>query len=185
MSDARKNAELAMQNAGLTITSVFVPWSQSRSKGDNNPSLNWRVTLLKGERKVLTTDYMAGSGHCPASKLSVKQAGNHNSIMRDEMIRHECETGQVYRHFSNIGFTPTIGVKKIEPDACDVMYSLIMDASVLDAGTFEEWAADFGYYVDSRSAEKTYRACLDIALKLRAGLGDDTLRALREAFQDY
>jgi hypothetical protein len=57
--------------------------------------------------------------------------------------------------------------------------------SVLDSGSFEEWAADYGFDTDSRKAETTYRACLDIALKLRNGIGEDGLRKLQEAFQDY
>lgn len=56
---------------------------------------------------------------------------------------------------------------------------------MLDSSTFEEWANEFGYDPDSRKAEVIYRACLEIALKLRNGLGEDRLRDLRELFTDY
>ena len=62
---------------------------------------------------------------------------------------------------------------------------MLFRSDVLNAGTFEEWAGDFGYDLDSRNAEKIYRACLDNALKLRAMLGNDALDKLRELFQDY
>jgi hypothetical protein len=73
----------------------------------------------------------------------------------------------------------------IQPNALDVLHSLAMDSDVLDAGGFESWASDLGYDTDSRKAEQTYRACLDLALKLRAALGDSGLSDLRNAFEGY
>lgn len=160
---------------GLTVESVFVPFSQSRNKAEKHPTLNWRVTLKRDGRDILTTDYSAGSAHCPAYKA--KTLGAQNSVDRDNAIRWECEHGRAKLAIS--------GGRPILPGTIDVLYSLAMDSDVLDAGGFEQWAGDLGYDTDSRSAETTYRACLDIALKMRSGLGDDNLRRLREAFQDY
>ena len=42
-----------------------------------------------------------------------------------------------------------------------------------------------GYDPDSRKAEGIYRACLELALKLRNGLGEKLLAELREAVADY
>ncbi len=162
----------AMRN-GVTMTTQFVPWSQSRNKAEKHPSLNWLVTLTVGEgRPILTTDYMAGSGHCPSYKASKRHLGHANSLTRFEAIKHECETGRG-------------DGKKLQPKISDVLYSLAMDASVLDSGSFEDWAVEFGYETDSRKAEAIYHACLDIALKLRNGLGEAKLAELREACQDY
>lgn len=44
---------------------------------------------------------------------------------------------------------------------------------------------ELGYDPDSRKAEAIYKACLEIALKLRNALGEDGLAKLREAAQDY
>jgi hypothetical protein len=60
-----------------------------------------------------------------------------------------------------------------------------MDADAIDHATFADWASDFGYETDSRQAERIYKQCLEIGLKLRAMLGDSTLSELREAAQDY
>ena len=54
----------------------------------------------------------------------------------------------------------------LEPEAADVVHSLLLDASARDAGSFEAWADEFGYDTDSREAERTYRACLESARKL-------------------
>ena len=73
----------------------------------------------------------------------------------------------------------------LKPELRDVLYSLSMDASVLDSSCFEEWANELGYEADSRKAEGIYKACLDIALKLRNALGEAGLEKLRTACQDY
>jgi hypothetical protein len=45
------------------------------------------------------------------------------------------------------------------PTAFDVMCCLISDSSCADT-SYEEWAESIGYDVDSREAEKTYKACI-------------------------
>lgn len=60
-----------------------------------------------------------------------------------------------------------------DPDAEMVLECLLSDASVEYNRSFEDWAGDLGYDTDSRKAEKIYKACLKIAKKLHALLGDD------------
>jgi len=180
MSD-HSEIRAAIESLGLTIESVFVPFSQSRNKAEKMPSLNWRVTLKRDGREVLTTDYMAGPAHCPAYKR--KQRATERPNDRREEIAHECETGKTARRAQAHG--AILSGKPILPDPLDVLYSLTMDSDVLDYGTFEEWAGSFGYEADSRKAESIYRACLEIALKLRNGVGDAGMARLREIFEDY
>lgn len=183
MSEAKGKIEAVAAELGLTMAAEFVPFSRSRNKGEKRPSLNWRVTILRNGREVITTDYGAGEGHCPAYKASVQELGNQNSIARDEAIRWECENGHNRRELTSAGMaykgTPIL------PDLADVLASLAMDSDVIDCGTFEEWASNLGYDSDSRQAEAIYRACLEIALKLRNALGEDGLAKLREAASEY
>jgi len=188
----RERIAATMAELGLTIGSQFVPFSQSRNAtpgpdGKVWKSLNWRVTLYKAAttrggdadtRAILTTDYSAGIAACEAIKASLKTLGSHNSVMRDEAITAEIETG---RKWSAFGVTR----HKHEPDPVSVMASLVMDSDVIDASSFEEWASNCGYDTDSRKAETIYRACLDIALKLRNSIGEAGLQKLRDACQDY
>ena len=143
-----ENAQIneLLSDMGLSRALKFVPFSQSRNASEKYPSLNWKVTLQHNGREVLTTDYMQGCAHA----RSYKQGDN--TVRRDQMVREECETGRN---------APT-------PDLRDIVYSLVMDSDVIDYPSFEEWASNFGYETDSRKAEAIYRACLDIALKLRA-----------------
>lgn len=46
--------------------------------------------------------------------------------------------------------------------------------------TFEDFASEFGYELDSRKAEKTYKACLDLSEKLHTVFNDGDMEKLRE-----
>lgn len=182
---ARDLITQAMESLGVTIRSEFVPWSQSRNAKPspklNDYSLNWKVTVVRGGRDILTTDYGAGIGHCPSYKQGPV------TINLEERLILECETGKNHKgvpdHLMHMAFPRKLPL--LQPDSCDVISSLIMESSVLDESTFEDWASSLGYDTDSRKAESMYRACLEIALKLRNGLGEAGLAALRVACQDY
>lgn len=172
--------EALIATLGLTMEAKFIPFSQSRNKAEKNPSLNWLVTIKKGNHTVIETDYMQGCGHCASYKASVKALGNQNSIMRDKAVRRECDTGKL----SYVSGCPTN--KPIPPPSiADVLYSLIQDASAIDYATFEQWAQDMGFDADSRKGETIYRACLQTGLALRAAVGEKGLAELQEAFTDY
>lgn len=64
------------------------------------------------------------------------------------------------------------------PVAEAVLYCLVCDASALDQ-TFEEWCSDLDFDVDSRKAERTYKACRRNGRTLRKLLGAKLFRELR------
>ncbi len=175
----------ACTSLGLTLRTEFVPFSLSRNaKNDRDGtapskrSLNWRVTLERNGRDVLTTDYSAGIGHCPSYDQRARWTLDYTAL-----IVHETEKGTRARPSPALG-----GVRAgapIHPEAASVIASLVLDSSVLDAGGFEEWASEYGYDADSRAAEAIYRACLEHALKMRAAIGDAGLETLRTACEDY
>jgi hypothetical protein len=66
---------------------------------------------------------------------------------------------------------------KEPPTAADVLNSLSFD-SCATGETFESWANEYGYDTDSRSAEKTYKACLRYARLLEGFLGSDLYNEL-------
>lgn len=57
-----------------------------------------------------------------------------------------------------------------EPTAADVLSCLVSDVSAGEQ-TFEDFASEFGYDVDSRKAEKTWRQCVKMAPRVRRFLG--------------
>ena len=213
-NDWRAEAAIAatLESLKLTVESVFVPFSQSRNKGEKSPSLNWRVTLKRDRRDVLTTNYMAGIAYCPgyeANKApstfqphsyrnasgkpypgtaSMYRSAKPHEILsqyRDAICAAECKSGFPMQWAYNGGFIRKPKAPAIVPDPVDVLYSLTMDSGILNYGTFEEWASEFGYDTDSRSAESIYRACIEIALQFRAAIGDVGMKTLQTAFEDY
>lgn len=183
-----KVAQAAADELKLTLTAAFVPWSASRHAGEKTPSgrpsysLNWRVTLYKEGRPILTTDYSAGIAHAPSYPKGYRAKGFTSDEW--EAIKIECETGK--RAAAYGGGRPCPTSKRVpDPNLLDVLHCLLMDSDALDAGGFEDWAANYGYDVDSRKAESIYRQCLEMALKLRNALGEANLTKLRQAFQDY
>lgn len=66
-----------------------------------------------------------------------------------------------------------------EPKIADVLDALASDASGIEgARDFADWASGYGYDVDSRKAEKTYRTVTRQAAALRRVLGDDAFGEL-------
>lgn len=163
-----------MRELGLEVSSEFVPLSRSRNAGKKSPTLNWRVTLTKAGRPVLTTDYSAGSAHAP----SYQRPATADSAAA---VRYECEHGRPDRE----GWVGAKGRGPILPDPVDVLYSLVSDASVLDYPTFEAWAGAWDFDPDSRRAEGIYRECLELALRLRGAVGEEGVRKLAEATEGY
>lgn len=190
---AREELAAVISDLGLVVESVFVPWSRSRSydaaiaKDVSKKNLNWRVSLARvapegaTKRYILTTDYSAGIAHTPYYKKH-KEGTLRWSLHNEPMYEYEVEHGkEAIRVPGRI-----VDRAPILPDPIDVIWSLTQDADVfLNARSFEDWASDLGYDTDSRKAEAVYRACLDIALKLRNGIGEDGLRRLQEAGEDY
>lgn len=65
---------------------------------------------------------------------------------------------------------------KGEPDAADVLSSLVIDASA-GSQSFDDHCADFGISRDSRAEYATWKACAKIAPKVRRFLGEHFDRA--------
>lgn len=175
--DVESLIEAVCARAGVTMEAAFVSFSQSRNAkpgkdGKAWRSLNWRVTIKRHGRDVLETDYAQGQGHAPAYKA----ARNPMRLTVDEAdaLSRELETGRTARRHALSKPIPA-------PSIGEVMQSLARNSDVLDSADFEEWARDLGYDTDSREAESIYRACVEIATKLRAGLGGKLLAEIRLA----
>lgn len=137
-------------------------------------------------------DYKTHNGKpYPGTTSAYRAEKPHEALAqyRDAIAAAECESGfpmeldQFGR--ARVSFKRKPKAAAIEPKTLDVVSSLLLDSSVLDAGGFDEWASDLGYDTDSRKAESIYRACLEIALKVRNGLGESAMAELREAASDY
>lgn len=178
--DYKEAAETLEREAvalGLFVECEFVPWSRSRNAKEKHPSVNWRIQLKRsrGVGKspswlVWEGDYMQGSGY-----LKTPKGFNPRALDGDAAVRQACETK---RGFWNRTGIPNVSA--VEPALADILHSLLMDASAIDEGSFEDWASSLGYDPDSRKAEATWKAYVETGLKLRSALGDDAFRRFQE-----
>ena len=175
----KEKLDAATAALGLTIEASFVPFSQSRNKTSKHRSLNWKVTLKHNGRPILIFDYASGIGHAPAMKAKTTSYYTSTRATRETLANRECECGRALRYDSN-----GLG-RKIEPNTTEIIYSLVQDTSVIDAGGFSNWAHDYDYNDDSISAKAIYDQCVEHALALRSAIGEAGLATLRDATQDY
>lgn len=172
-ADARNAAiDAKLAELGLTLAADFVPASTFKNDEWKRDAVNFTVTIKRGEREVWTGDYGYGVGHLPGCQRESLSAIGRESL----------QTAREAGVWGGDRFRPnTVPAPLLR----DVMSALLSDASAIDHGDFESWASNLGYDTDSRKAETTYRACVDIGLKLRASLGDAVLTELGELYQDY
>lgn len=77
-------------------------------------------------------------------------------------------------------FSQGSGFHGAEPTAEGVLECLQSDSSV-DGMDFDEWCGNLGFDPDSRTAERTYKACSHQNDRLKRFLGDVLYRELTEA----
>lgn len=175
--DTRTTVAETLTRYGLAVGFTFVPLDMSRHRGKKpHITVNWRATVTCHGRPVLETDYSAGAGFLPSAKLPAN--------LRDVAAKMEAQSGRVAT--ATPAGTAVLTSKPLpSPDPLDCLACLVSDAGALDYPTFESWASECGLNEDSREAERSYRACLDTALRLRAAVGEAGLTELREAFADW
>ena len=172
----------ALDLLGLSATAIFVPQSDSRNADNEQPSINFMVTVyheVNGKKtKVVTIPYGLGIGHAKAYQCA-------HRYVQPEVAYYASEEGLDCCPEAAKRGRNTITRGRIKPDAAALFYCLTMDSEVLNHSSFEEWAEWCGYDADSRKAESMYRECLQTALAIRNSIGDSSLVALAQIFQDY
>lgn len=154
----------------IDYKATFIPMSRSQRA---ERGINWRVTI-----NGFTTTYWQGIGHLPQDfqeyLRSVGMRGGRISLDADQALSTMLETGR-YQRF-----------RVVPPKIDDVLSCLVWDAYAgLDHPTFESFAREFGYDLDSFSARKVYKECIQTGLHMRAIFGEQGLRELRDKYQDY
>lgn len=83
------------------------------------------------------------------------------------------------RHSLTIVFSMGYGHRGKAPKVADVLECLSSDAStVINAGSFEDWASELGYDSDSRKAQRTFDQTDRQTTKLRRFLGESIFEQL-------
>lgn len=171
------NTEKEVETFLKTHDIEFIPTFVSKVQGLNHLQYktHWTVEFKRGSRS-LKTSYQAGFGLL-LPKSAIPKAGD-NSLRTWNTVRQLCETGHT-----------TLGVGKYmkvdNPKPADVLSCLMLDFSVLDYSNFEEFATEFGYDPDSRSAEQTYKDCIETGLQYNRFFSTEEREELATLLADY
>lgn len=152
---------------------------------DDWPHIAYVVSLMLNGKVVLNTPYKMGVGHVKWPK-TFEQIPRGGDVPVFNTLRHNpgAQLKNKLEHATAAALLARL--QKVTPSLCDVMHSLITDGEAFfNAQSFEDWASDFGYDSDSRSAEAIYRACDSIGRKLAQGIPKGTLDKVREILADY
>jgi hypothetical protein len=132
---------------------------------------HYRVTLSRPDGRTFTIDYRMGLGHITVTPTS--------------RPRHAHDRAHAVRQLW-YGTTPEwpIRATRKAPELLDVLHSVVLDSEGVHA-PFETWADEYGYDVDSRSAEATYHACRRIANEIRRLLSPAEFAIVQTAVAGY
>ncbi len=148
---------------GREIAMIIQP-IDNRSNGDSfsATAIHYRceISLPKGEKRLhpFVIEYSCGFGIAEqwARKNTSKFLGN--SYVRD-FLKNPLSFGKRWRDDSEyVQTVRRVASKHFRPDKMDVLMSCVMDAQTSDQ-SFEDWADDLGYDLDSISAKKIWEEC--------------------------
>ena len=105
---------VTLAEMGFSMECEFVPFSKSRNSGEKYPSFNYKVTIKRKGKAIITTDYMMVRGHSPSYKQ-----GN-NSYDHRKQLQEECERGVVVKIGGALGGVLPTKIK-ILPELRDVI----------------------------------------------------------------
>lgn len=137
----------------------------------NECRVKWSITLTRNGA-TMVVPYSTGIGHLKGYRQGERSANYGDSV------RTACRTGHSPR-------MAKFRVAAVEPKLADVLHCLLVASDVLDYSRFEDWAAEFGYDSDSRTAERTYQQCLQQSLQFRQLYSDSERETLRHVFANY
>lgn len=167
---AAENFKALCDSLSLDVKATFVPYSKSRNAGVWR-SLNWDVDLIRNGRVIVSTQYSAGVGHCPADKKTFKRLGDKHLVISAEIESgYECSIPHGYVVQSSV---------VINPNKYDVIASFVRDNDALNY-TFDEWCDYCGYNNDSVKAKGIYDTCVRHAIALRGAICLKDLEKLQE-----
>lgn len=182
-TETDRNAELTALGFSLETT---IPAGRV---DDGWPCISYNVTLKLKGKTIIEAPYRLGVGH-----VNVKKAGPDmltRDWTTDEQSMLYAWQGQPHAKFKDKQRQANIAAKLarrqgVKPALADVVHSLLMDGEAFfNAQSFEDWAVEYGYGIDSRKAESIYRLCDATGRKLAASVPTDVLAKAREILQDY
>lgn len=176
---------IARLGVGMSHTPPTLESEETKRDGKRSfwHHLAFTVTITRNEKAAWAGPYKMGLGNFKAKPLAKARL---QSRPWEELVRgitdRELSAGTQSVIRAHIAHNLLTG----GPSLPDVLYSLFSDGSAFfDAESFEEWAGNYGYDEDSRTAERMFQECQETGRKLARAFTAAEIQELREAFQDY
>ena len=175
-------AELSLRVISGPVGSIDDTWQH----------ISYVVAVDHAGQEVWKGNYHIGVGH-----VDPKKAGNAwNGFQASKLTESERAMLHAWQTRPGVKFSDPLNQAKlaaklakmqsVTPQLEDVCHSLLSDgAAHFDSLTFEEWASDLGYDTDSRKAEKTFTACVEIGRAFARSISREKLECLREWACNY
>ena len=160
MSEARMELAQIATDLGLTVAYEYVKHKYPKDAKPSDFQRKWLVTIHKGDRLVLTSDYFEGCGHCDAHPKGLGRLTVHDT----DAIRRECEDGPR---------------NKTPKHPLDALWHIAMDCmGVENTAGFEEWAGEYGYDTDSIKALKIWQEINGQYHAMKCAIGHEGIERL-------
>lgn len=177
-TETKTKADELIVRLGVSIESIDPILRSEESKTDGKTAqwhhVAFNVTLRKEGKFVWSGPYKMGLGNFPEFKNVISR------VHSGDLAPH------VRGVISGIIGGVTLPLFRTRPSLPDVLYSLLSDGDgYFNRLSFEEWAGNYGYDEDSRTAERMFRECQETGRKLSRAFTPAEIQELREAFQDY
>lgn len=102
---------------------------------------------------------------------------NPNMSNSRNMDHWKCTLKRAGRRMT-VPFSQGFGHNGKEPRIESVLSCMASDSASIDNACYEDWCRNLGYDTDSRTAERTYKACEHQSARLKRFLGDRLYRDL-------
>lgn len=164
-----KTIEEFIAEHGLTMTASPAPENPNMSGDTVKGSQHYHCTIVCGNQGMMTY-FSVGPG---IVKDWARENGPHVfGKERRDILRVNPRSLAAAEYLDAVR-------NKYRPDLASVLDCLASDASGIEnARDFEDWASDYGYDTDSRSAEQTYNTCRGQARALLKLLGREAYEVL-------
>lgn len=171
---------LCLAELGITMTSVYIPWSESPQAKENPQTKlmsrhwHWRCVISLG-RDTFEQPYHQGPAINPTVAWTRATKRRFLCVDDADIIKKELA------HGIDCGCPPRGHAwgRVLLPKLTDVMGCLLMDSEVVEYRDFAEWADELGFNSDSIKDREVYESCLKTSLWLMRVIGQDNLRYLR------
>jgi len=151
-------------------------------------AIAYPVTLSRHGKPIFSTIYKMGIGHFEKQTLRYikKSFRAIENTIRKNGFSAIFRLQPADQNTALEIITAAARIYKMQPELADVIAALIMDGSAdFDAQSFEDWASNYGYDTDSRTAEKMYSECLRTGQAIRRAVTADELETLRTAAAEH